>query len=331
MSSPEPLERPLDDGRPFVPPLKPVDTDLGFGSIVTRESRKRFLNRDGTFNVRREGLGVLGSLSVYHYLLTITWARFLLYVTVLYLGMNALFAGLYVLCGADALTGFASEPTELRFVEAFFFSVHTLATIGYGNIAPTNMAANVLVTMESLVGLLGFAIVAGIMFARFARPMAQIAFSRNAVIAPYRDGRGFMFRIVNRKSNELVDVQATLLLSRRKKGAGSNSDREFLPLKLERDRVVLFPLAWTIVHPIDDESPLHGMGPEDLTQCDSEFLVLLNGFDETSAQTVHTRSSYKGDEVIWGAKFRSMFNPPDDDGTIGVDVRKLNDVERVTI
>jgi inward rectifier potassium channel len=327
VSSPEPLERPVDDGRPF-PPLKPVDTDLGFGSIVTRESRKRFLNRDGTFNVRREGLGFLGSLSVYHYLLTITWTRFLLYVTALYLGTNALFAGLYVLCGADALTGFASEPAPLRFVEAFFFSVHTLATIGYGNIAPTNMAANVLVTLESLIGLLGFAIVAGIMFARFARPMAQIAFSRNAVVAPYRDIKGFMFRIVNRKSNELVDLQATLLLSRRKKNGGTN-DREFLPLKLERDRVVLFPLTWTIVHPIDSDSPLHGMRPEELTQCDSEFLVLLNGFDETSAQTVHTRSSYKGDEVIWGARFGSMFNPPDDDGTISVDVRKLNDFDRV--
>jgi inward rectifier potassium channel len=329
VSSPEPLQRPLDDDRPFAP-LKPVDTDLGFGSIVTRESRKRFLNRDGTFNVRREGLGVLGSLSVYHYLLTITWTRFLLYVTALYLGANALFAGLYVLCGADALTGFAAEPTPLRFVEAFFFSVHTLATIGYGNIAPTNMAANVLVTMESLVGLLGFAIVAGIMFARFARPMAQIAFSRNAVIAPYRDVKAFMFRIVNRKSNELVDVQATLLLSRRKKNGGTG-DREFLPLKLERDRVVLFPLTWTIVHPIDADSPLYGMRPDELTQCDSEFLVLLNGFDETSAQTVHTRSSYKGDEVIWGAKFRSMFNPPDEDGTISVDVRKLNDFDGVPL
>lgn len=330
MSSIEPLERPIDDDRPFAAPLKPVDTDLGFGSIVTRESRKRFLNRDGTFNVRREGLGLFGSVSFYHYLLTITWTRFLLYVTALYLSLNAAFAGLYVLCGADALTGFAAEPAPLRFVEAFFFSVHTLATIGYGNIAPTNTSANVLVTIESLVGLLGFAIVAGIMFARFARPMAQIAFSRNAIIAPYRSGRAFMFRIVNRKSNELVDVQAVLLLSRRKKG-GTNNDREFLPLKLERDRVVLFPLAWTIVHPIDDDSPLRGMEKDDLLQCDSEFLVLLNGFDETSSQTVHTRSSYKGNEVVWGARFSSMFNPQDDDGTISVDVRKLNEFDRVQV
>jgi len=315
---------------PLNPPLKAVDTDLGFGSVVTRESRKRFLNRDGTFNVRREGLGVLGSLSVYHYLLTITWTRFLMYVTALYLAANALFASLYVLCGAHALTGFTNEAVELRFAQAFFFSVHTLATIGYGNIAPTNLAANLIVTVESLVGLLGFAIVAGIMFARFARPMAQIAFSRNALIAPYQDGKAFMFRIVNRKSNELVDLHATLLLSRRKKNGGTN-DREFLPLKLERDRVVLFPLTWTIVHPIDQESPLYGMAAEELGQCDSEFLVLLNGFDETSAQTVHTRSSYKGTEVIWGGRFRTMFNPPDEDGTISVDVRKLNDFDRVAL
>ncbi|MCU1349275.1 MAG: channel, inward rectifier [Acidobacteria bacterium] len=327
MSTVEELDRPSP---PLNPPLKPVDTDLGFGSVVTRESRKRFLNRDGTFNVRREGLGFLSELSFYHYLLTISWTRFLVYVIAFYLGTNALFAFLYVACGAQALTGFVNEPTELRFVHAFFFSVHTLATIGYGNIAPLNLAANLIVTAESLVGLLGFGVVAGIMFARFARPTSQIAFSEKALIAPYQDRTAFMFRIVNKKSNELVDLRATLLLSRRKKNGGTN-DREFLPLKLERDRVVLFPLTWTIVHPIDPDSPLRGMIPADFGQCDSEFLVLLNGYDETSAQTVHTRSSYKGDEVVWGGKFRSMFNPPKEDGTISVDVRKLSDFDRVEL
>lgn len=306
------------------------ESDLGFGAVVARESRQRLLNRDGTFNVRREGLGFFRSLSIYHYLLNITWVKFLWYVVGLYLVTNAVFAALYVACGAGALTGIDSADPAVRFVHSFFFSVHTLATIGYGNIAPLNLMANLVVTAESLVGLLGFALVAGIMFARFARPLAQIAFSTRAVIAPYGDGTAFMFRVVNRKSNEIVELQAKVLLARRKKG-GAATDREFLPLTLERDRVVFFPLTLTVVHPIDRNSPLWGMSRDELIALDGEFLVLLNGFDETFSQTVHTRSSYKADEVEWGARFRSIFNPPRPDGTLSVNIRKLSDYDKVTL
>jgi len=313
--------------------LRPVPTDdpnldLGFGSVVARESRKRLLNRDGTFNVRREGLPFLEALSAYHYFLTISWPKFLGYVAATYVILNALFAFAFVACGAGALTGFANEAMMERFSRAFFFSVHTLATIGYGNIVPVTFAANALVALESLVGLLGFAIIAGIMFARFARPRAEIAFSDVAVIAPYRGKTALMFRIVNKKRNEIVEMEAKVLLARRKRG-GQITDREFIPLKLERDRVVFFPLAWTIVHPIDAGSPLNTCSPEELQALDAELLVLLNGFDETFSQTVHTRSSYKVDEIVWGAKFRNMFNPSDPDGTISVDIRKLHEFDPV--
>jgi inward rectifier potassium channel len=312
--------------------LRPVEVaddpnlDLGFGSVVARDSRKRLLNRDGTFNVRREGLGYWEALSTYHYFLTISWPRFLAYVAAGYIITNALFAAAFVACGAGALTGFANENVAQRFWQSFFFSVHTLATIGYGNIVPVTMAANSLVAFESLVGLLGFAIVAGIMFARFARPRAEIAFSDVAVVAPYRDKTALMFRIVNKKRNEIVEMEAKVLLARRKRG-GTATDREFIPLKLERDRVVFFPLSWTIVHPIDEKSPLHGCNGNELRALDAELLILLNGFDETFSQTVHTRSSYKVDEIVWGAKFRNMFNPSDEDGTISVDIRKLHQTD----
>jgi inward rectifier potassium channel len=314
------------DLRP-VPPEDP-NLDLGFGSVVARESRKRLLNRDGTFNVRREGLGYWEALSTYHYFLTISWPRFLSYVAASYVVLNALFAVAFVSCGSGALTGFANQTEMERFWRAFFFSVHTLATIGYGNIVPVTFAANATVAVESLVGLLGFSIVAGIMFARFARPKAEIAFSDVAVVAPYRDKRALMFRIVNKKRNEIVEMEAKVLLARRKRG-GAATDREFIPLKLERDRVVFFPLAWTIVHPIDEKSPLNGCSAGELRELDAELLILLNGFDETFSQTVHTRSSYKIDEIVWGAKFGNMFNPSRDDGTISVDIRRLHDVDRV--
>jgi len=310
-------------------PVEDVNADLGFGSVVARESRQRLLNRDGTFNVKRDGLRFLESLSAYHYFLTISWPRFLAWTIGGYVVTNALFACIYVACGAHALTKFENEPLPLRFVDAFFFSVHTLATIGYGNMAPANLAANIVVTIEAVVGLLGFAVVAGIVFARFARPVARILFSRNAIIAPFRGGRAFMFRIVNQRSSQIVEMEAKVLLSRRKRE--ESPDREFLPLKLERDHVVFFPLSWTIVHPIDDDSPLRDWDSEDLMECDSEFLILLNGFDETFSQTVHTRSSYKAGEIVWGARFRSMFNPPDEDGALSVDIRKLHDIERAPL
>ncbi|HSY50902.1 MAG TPA: ion channel [Thermoanaerobaculia bacterium] len=310
------------------PPLKDADLDLGFGSVVARESRKRLLNRDGTFNVRRVGLGYWEALSTYHYFLNISWPLFLAYVTGSYVVLNALFGAAFVACGKDALTGFANEGAMERFSQAFFFSVHTLATIGYGNIVPVTFAANLLVAFESLVGLLGFAIVAGIMFARFARPRAEIAFSKVAIVGPYRDKTALMFRIVNKKRNEIVEMGATVLLALRKRDHSSVTDREFIPLKLERERVVFFPLAWTIVHPIDESSPLKGCSADELRARDGELLILLDGFDETFSQTVHTRSSYKVDEIVWGAKFRNMFNPSESDGTISVDIRKLDDIER---
>ncbi|HSP14101.1 MAG TPA: ion channel [Thermoanaerobaculia bacterium] len=304
------------------------NSDLGFGAIVAREARQRFLNPDGTFNVRREGLGFWESVSIYHYLLTISWPKFLSLAAAGYIIANALFAGVYVACGAHALTGFEGEPAELRFVTAFFFSVHTLATIGYGIIAPSNLAANLVVTVESLVGLLGFALVAGIVFARFARPTADILFSRNAIIAPYRGLNALMFRIVNRKRNQIVELKAKVILSWRR---SSGSDREFVALPLERDRVAFFPLSWTIVHPIDENSPFYGDTEATFGKCDAEVLVMLNGFDETFSQTVHTRSSYKGPEIVWGARFRSMFNPPGDDGVISVDIRLLSEYDRAAL
>jgi inward rectifier potassium channel len=303
-----------------------VNLDLGFGSVVTRETRQRFLNRDGTFNVRREGLNFWQELSPYHYLLTISWPKFLSLLGLTYLLANTLFALAYLACGHDALTGFGRAPAVGRFGIAFFFSVETIATIGYGNIVPQTLYANILMTIESLFGILAFALIAGVVFARFARPTAQILFSQKAIIGPYRNMTAFMFRIVNQRRSQIVDLEARVILARRKKGKGD--EREFIPLKLERDSVAFFPLSWTIVHPIDANSPLRSYrGPEDLINCDSEFIVLLNGFDETFSQQVHTRSSYKGEEVVWGARFRNLFNPPAPDGTISIDINRLHEID----
>jgi inward rectifier potassium channel len=190
--------------------------DLGFGAVVSRESRQRLLNRDGSFNVARRGLKLTTSLSLYHTLLTTTWTRFMGLVVASYVVVNAGFALAYLLCGPGALMAVAPGGTGAHagFARAFFFSVETFSTIGYGNIAPEGLAANLVVTVEALAGLLWLALATGLLFARFSRPTARIRFSRTAVIAPYRGIRAFEFRIANLRSSQLIEVEATVMFTR---------------------------------------------------------------------------------------------------------------------
>ncbi len=296
--------------------------DLGFGSVVGGANERRLLNRDGTFNPRRDGLSFLRSLSAYHYFLTITWTRFFTIVVVSYLSANTLFASLYLACGRDALSGVAPAVIGGHFARAFFFSVETLSTIGYGNIAPHTLPANLVMTAEAFVGLLGFALGTGILFARFSRPTAAVLFSDRAVITPYRGVTAFMFRIINGRTNQLIELEAKVLFSRIE-----GPSRKYDQLTLERTRVVFFPLSWTIVHPIDERSPLFGFSHADLVEKEAEFLILLTGTDETFSQTVHARSSYKPDEILTGHRFVNIYNPIDNNGIVSIDVGKLSDTE----
>ena len=296
--------------------------DLGFGSIVGGANEKRLLNRDGTFTSRREGLPLFRSLSFYHYFLTMTWPRFFGFVVVGYLSANTLFALLYLACGSDSLTGAMPTTAGGAFWRAFFFSVETLATIGYGSIAPNGMPAHFVMTAESLVGLLMFALGTGILFSRFSRPTAALMFSGKAVVAPYRGKHAFMFRVSNARSNQLVELEAKVLFSRIE-----GAHRRYDQLNLERSRVTFFPLSWTVVHPIDEKSPMFGMTNAEFAAKDAEVMILLTGTDETFSQVVHGRSSYKPEEILVGHKFVNIYNPIGDDGTVSIDVRKLSDTE----
>ena len=292
---------------------------------MAQQTRRRFLNRDGTFNVRREGLAFLRSLSAYHALLTLSWPRFFLLSALGYFATNGVFACAYLLCGSDALAGSQAVGPGARFAEAFFFSVQTLATIGYGVLSPNGLAANLVAAVEALVGLMGFALVTGILFARFSRPTPHLVFSEKAVIAPFRGGQALMFRVANERSNQLTDVQARVMLSRME-GPASTPVRRFYELALDRAQVVFFPLHWVVVHPIGEDSPLRGTTPEAFEAADSEILILLSAMDETFFQTIHVRSSYKPQEIAWGMKFADMFLRTED-GLVGIDMRKIHDLE----
>jgi inward rectifier potassium channel len=302
--------------------------DLGFGTVVGQADAARLLNRDGSFNVRRDGLPRLSSLSLYHALLSLTWPRFIGLLVGAYLMVNVVFAVAYAACGPDALGGTPAAEMGGSFLRAFFFSVHTFATIGYGNVVPVGMSANLLVTLETIVGLLGFALGTGVLFARFARPTARIIFSERAVVAPYRGRSGFMFRLVNGRSTQLIELDITVLFSRIETRGGKRT-RAYDQLKLERTHVVFFPLSWTVVHPIDESSPLFARSQEDLRQCEAELLILLSGVDETFAQTVHTRTSYKADEVVVGARFVNIYKPRAADGSEGIDISRLSEIEAI--
>ena len=302
--------------------------DLGFGAVVASESRQRLLNRDGSFNVARRGLSFWTSLSLYHWLLTISWIKFLSLTALFYLITNVVFAAGYLLCGPGALVNSADIGISSGFQRAFFFSVETFATIGYGHITPAGLPAHMLVTFESLVGLLGFALATGLLFARFSRPRAQIIFSKNAIIAPYRGIRAFEFRITNARTNQIIELEAKVLFSRFENEDG-RTVRKFYPLSLERDKVAFFPLSWTVVHPIDEASPMRDLTEEDLRRTSAEFLILLTGIDETFSQTVHTRSSYKAEEVIWNVRFGNVFKTNSKNGLLTIDVRRLDSIEPV--
>jgi inward rectifier potassium channel len=307
--------------------LTEQDRDLGFGDKVARETRMRFLNRDGSFNVRRSGLHTFSALNLYHYLLTMSWTNFLLLVLLLYFLSNIFFGFIYGLVGGNLLIDTSEIPTQNIFLRGFFFSVQTFATIGYGTIHPVGIVLNLLVTIESYYSLLANALITGLVFARFSRPEAKIIFSNNIVIAPYQNITGLMFRLVNNRNNQLIELKAQVLYARFVEENGTFV-RRFDLLKLERERVSFLPLAWTVVHPIDEESPLHGCTEADLIKADAEILVILSAIDETFAQSVHTRTSYKIDEIKYGYKFSNLYNQTTNDEPITIDVRKLSNIEK---
>jgi inward rectifier potassium channel len=301
-------------------------SDPGFGAVVSTASGRRLLNPDGSFNVRRDGLPWSEVVSLYHASLVASWPLFLGWVALIYLGINVVFTAAFVLCGPGAIVGDASASVEGVVARAFFLSVETFATIGYGTLAPRGLAANAIMMFESFVSILAQALITGLVFARFARPTAAVTFSRRAVVAPFKDGRALMIRMANRRKNELIELTATLSYSYVEM-VGGESVRRYRPLPLDRAKVTFFPLAWTIVHPITPESPLWGLSPEQLEARDAEFLLLLSGIDDTFAATVHARTSYKTAELDWDHKFTNIFNPSGDDGVLSMDISRLDEVQ----
>ena len=275
--------------------------------------------------MRRKGLSLFRSLTLYHHLVTMSWTRFHLIVISSFTLFNILFALAYVACGAGALRGSTATAFGDRFLEAFFFSVQTSTTIGYGHVVPDGILPNLFVTAEAITGLLGFALATSLLFARFSRPTAQLLFSNSAIVAPYRGISALEFRMINERTNQLINVEVSVTLSRNETVDGRTA-RKFYTLPLERDEVKLMPLNWTVVHPIAEGSPLFGVEREEYLRSDPEVFVLVTAMEETFAQTVHARTSYRGEETFWDMRFADIFERGED-GVVTVDLERIHETE----
>ena len=284
---------------------------------------RRVINKDGSFNVRRSG-ATWRDFHPYLKLISMGWPRFLTTVFLAYMLINAIFAVLYFYLPAGELSGVDATDKLHHFLNGFFFSSHTLTTVGYGNIAPSGVLANLIASTEALTGVLAFAIATGLLFGRFSRPSARIGFSENILITPYQDGSSLQFRIANRRANSIIDLEARLLLMTVEREL-EEPRRSYQVLKLERERVLFLPLTWTVVHPIDQDSPLWSKTATDLDRMQAEVLILLKGHDDTFNQTVIARHSYRHDEMVWGARFAPAFYA-DQHGDLVLELPKVGEL-----
>lgn len=296
-----------DQEQPQPNGVKVEKRDLGFGSKLYRQG-VRLINKDGSFNVERRGIPWLRPYDFYNTLLKMSWLKFFGLVFAYYFTINIIFSLLYLSVGIQNLDGTMGETPFEHFLDAFFFSAQTITTLGYGRISPMGTGASVIAAIESLIGLLVFALVTGIMYGRFARPNARIRFSNNMLVSPYQDGKGLMFRLANMRSSELIETEVQVIASMIDSGL---QKRIFKNLELQLSKVNFLALSWTVNHIIKEDSPLYGMSKSELLACDAEFIILVKAFDDGFSQTVYQRHSYKAHEVVWDAKFKSIIHPTD--------------------
>jgi inward rectifier potassium channel len=304
---------------------KKITAELGFGNKNYNEP-VRFLNQDGTVNIKRKVSDKYIGFDIYHWLLGISWWRFIGLVFVSYVIVNTLFALVYFFIGGGKFGGLELGADSEKFYQLFFFSAQTLTTVGYGHIFPNSVFTSSVSSIESMLGLMGFALVTGILYGRFAKPKADIQYSNKAVVAPYGEGTGFMFRIANKKQNELIETECKLALAINNL---ETKKRDFHFLELERSQINFLPFTWTIVHPIDDKSPLFNLEEKDLQERDAEFVILIKSITDTYFQTVYSRMSYKPKEIVWNAKFIPMKQKAGRDGSISINLNEIHSYDKL--
>jgi inward rectifier potassium channel len=301
--------------------------DLGFGQVAAQQVQGRFLRKDGSPNTRKYGLGSRRWASFYRRALDMQWGSFLFRLVGLELLINGIFALAYLALGPAAIAGSDAMGLGDPFLRAFGFSVGLFTTVGTGTLRAFGSTANWLAVIEEVSGPLFMIAGGGLMIARLMRPRSQVRFSESAVVAPYHEGRGVMFRLINAGLSDMSETRVEVNLAWFELINGKRQ-RVFHKLDLEREIVEFFSLHWTVVHPIDAASPLSGITPDRLREAEGELLVVATGLDDTFAARVSARTSYTWDEVRWDAKFAGMFVESVDE-TLTIDVDRLDRFDRL--
>jgi len=308
-------------------PVPRLNDDTGFSTTGILNG-SRFINRDGTFNLHKKGWPFWDRFSIFYTMISLPLWQFITIIILFFFSINLFYTSIYWWIGAQQFTGFIANTPKGIFKELYFFSTETFTTVGYGRVNPVGDAANLVAAVEAMSGFLSFALATGLIYGRFARPRAHVAFSDHAVIAPYKDKTALMFRFVCYKQNHAltdVIVQVNLAMLIREDG---EAKYRYYNLTLERGKIESMPMNWTVVHPIDELSPLVGFTSEDLATNDLEVYVLIRGFNEVYGNTVQQRTSYTFNEIKFNRKFIPMYHETAN-GTV-LELHKLSKDEAVT-
>ena len=304
--------------------------NTGFGPNSSVEGG-RLINSDGSTNLKKRGIPFWERISIYHTLLRMKRSHFFLSIFIFYTCINLFFAFLYLFTGVENLVGVdGGQSIRDKFMEAFFFSSQTLTTVGYGRVAPSGMVTNTIASIESLLGILVFAVVTGLIYGRFSRPRAYLIFSKNILIAPFKTGKALMFRVATYKNNHLTDAEAVLTLAVHVNENGKTVTK-FYPLQLEIPKVSSLSLSWTLVHAINEESPLHNFNKEQVAESKMEVIVSIKAFDDHFSNIVQQRTSYIYSQVIYGARFLPMFERASDGEYTLLELDKISSYETADI
>lgn len=274
---------------------------------------------DGRTEVRYIGHAKGGWRDAYHHLLTMPLIAFFAVMGAVYLAVNAVFALAYMAVG-----GVNNLPPG-DFASAFFFSVETFGTIGYGEFTPSGLGAHLVVTAESFASIFNLAVATGLLFARISRPTARVLFSDRAVVCDYDGRRVLMIRAANQRRNRIVEAEVSMTLLHEVKTKEGHTTRRFETLATTASRSPVFMLTWQVMHPIDELSPLLGETTDSLNARQAQIIVVVKGLDETFAQTIHARTAYNPDQIVWGARFADVMLR-DDDGRLLIDYAHFHDI-----
>lgn len=299
--------------------------DPGFG-YNSKANAKNVINDDGSSNVlhvnRKTSINDL-----YTYFIDISWIRFFILIVLAYTFLNVIFGLIYVAIGIEQITKPIGSFWE-DFLNGFFFSAQTLTTVGYGGIAPKGISANFIAAFEAMIGLLSFSFITGMLYGRFSKPKANIKFSENLILRDFKDHQAVMFRLMNSRKTVMIEPEISVTLSISEKNKNNEFKRNFYQLKLERNKIMYLPTIWTIVHEVDENSPLFKYSKQEIKNLDAHLYILVNYHEESFSQKVYQIYSYDFEDLITDVKYISASNF-DVEGHTVLDHDKLSDVEEM--